>query len=77
MQTTGAKLRYAFVIVRIKTIDIAAQEETSARQFQEERAGKSRTDGEASERDREETIIRICMRRLNSKDDHANVIASF
>lgn len=48
MQTAGAKQCYAFVIVRIK-IDIAAEEETSARQFQEER---SRMDGE-TKRDRE------------------------
>lgn len=31
MQTAGAKQCYAFVMVRIKTIDIAAEEETSAR----------------------------------------------
>jgi len=51
MQTAGAKQCYAFVIVRIK-IDIAAEEETSARQFQEERGKRSRTDGE-TKRDRE------------------------
>lgn len=55
MRTAGAKRCYAFVIVRIKTIDIAAEEETSARQFQEDRAWRR------SERDREKTVVRIYM----------------
>lgn len=51
MQTTRAKQCYAFVIVRIKRIDITAEEETSARRFYEERARSSRMDGRASEKE--------------------------
>lgn len=61
MQTAGAKQCYAFVIVRIKTIDITAEEETSGRQFQEDRARRGRTDGKASKEDKEKTIVRIHM----------------
>lgn len=57
----GAKQCYAFVIVRIKAIDITAEEETSGRQFQENRAWRSRTDGEAGERDKEKMIVRMYM----------------
>lgn len=58
MQAAGAKQCYAFVTVRIKRIDIATAEETSARRnigsrkmfLTVESDGRSRTNGKVSER---------------------------